>query len=127
MKLLSNKLTLVLIVSVACACGGNKEQTTPPETSSDTVSAASSTVAPSEAAPAECAFAGEYLVGDGNLYIVPVGDTFESQDGTGKAIDVFYLDGKEQDTISVYSNKDKSVIFKMNPDHKTGRYSASGE
>ena len=61
------------------------------------------------------------------MYIVPVGDTFEMQDGTGKASDVFYFQGKEKDTLSVYSNKDKSVTFKMNPDHKMGRYYADGE
>jgi hypothetical protein len=49
------------------------------------------------------------------------------RDGTGKASDVLTFEGKENDSLSIYSNKDKSVTFKMNPDHKMGRYYAGGE
>jgi hypothetical protein len=67
------------------------------------------------------------LIGDGNTYIVPVGETFEMRDGTGKTSDIFYFQGKERDTLSVYSNNNKSVIFKMNPNHRTGKYYADNE
>ena len=126
MKLL-NKLNVVLIVaSIAFACSGNKEQQ-----ASDTNEAPSDSVPAVEEAPVpqpeQALFAGEYLIGDGDMYIVPVGDTFEMQDGTGIASDVFTFEGKENDTLSVYTNKDKSVTFKMNPDHKKGRYYSAGE
>ncbi|HMG88948.1 MAG TPA: hypothetical protein VK589_02775 [Chryseolinea sp.] len=127
MKLLNNLKIVLIVASVAFACAGSKEQQDTGdtnETASDTVSAAENlTPAQSE----QGIFVGEYLIGDGDMYIVPVGDTFEMQDGTGKASDVFTFQGKENDTLSVYSNQDKSVTFKMNPDHKKGRYYAPGE
>jgi hypothetical protein len=77
--------------------------------------------------PEQEPFTGEYLIGDGNTYIVRVADTWEMRDGTGKASDVLYFQGKENDTLSVYANKDKSVTFKMNPGNKMGRYYSNGE
>ena len=67
------------------------------------------------------------MIGDGNTYIVPVGDTYEMQDGTGNASNVLYFQGKENDTLSVYSNQDKSITFKMNPGYKYGTYFAPNE
>jgi hypothetical protein len=123
-----NKLKVVLFVaSIAFACSTNKEA----QDASDSNEATADTVATAEEAavtqPEQGLFAGEYLIGDGSEYIVPVGNTFEIQDGTGKARDVFTFEGKENDTLSVYSNKDKSVTFKMNPDHKMGKYYSNGE
>jgi hypothetical protein len=126
MKLL-NKLKVVLFVaSIAFACSSPKEQQASDtnETPSDSVPAADNAAVPQ---PEQALFVGVYLIGDGNTYIVPVADTYEMRDGTGKASDVFYFEGKENDTLSVYSNKDKSVTFKMNPDHKMGKYYAAGE
>ena len=111
---------------MAFACSGSKEQhaSDSSESASDALPAAETvTTTPTE----QALFIGEYLIGDGNTYIVPVADTYEMRDGTGKASDVLTFEGKEQDTLSVYSNKDKSVTFKMNPDHKMGRYYAGGE
>ena len=127
MKLLNKLKTVLLIALIAFACSGNKGQ----QASSDSSGSPSDTVAASEdvaaTAPETGTFVGEYLIGDGNTYIVPVGDRYEMRDGTGKASDVFYFQGKENDTLSVYSNQDKSVTFKMNPAHKTGKYYADNE
>jgi hypothetical protein len=127
MKLLNHLKTILFIGLIALSCSSNKER----QASSESMNSPSDTVSASEeivvVRPEEGIFAGEYLIGDGNTYIVPVGETFEMRDGTGKASDVFYFQGKESDTISVYSNKSKSVTFKMNPDHKTGKYYADGE
>jgi len=126
MKFLNNLNTVIFITSIAFACSGNKEQQ-----ASDTVETPSDSVSAAEEAPImepeQPLFAGEYLIGEGDMYIVPVADTYEMQDGTGITSDVFTYEGKENDTLSVYSNKDKSVTFKMNPDHKTGRYYAADE
>ena len=67
-------------------------------------------------------FSGEYLIGDGDSFIVPVGDTYEMQNSNGEKTDILYFDGKENDTIEVYSNNDRSIISKMNPGHKVGMY-----
>jgi hypothetical protein len=127
MKLLNKLKTVLLIALIAFACSGNKDQ----QASSNSSGSPSDTVAASEdvaaTAPETGTFVGEYLIGDGNTYIVPVGDRYEMRDGTGKASDVFYFQGKENDTLSVYSNQDKSVTFKMNPAHKTGKYYADNE
>jgi hypothetical protein len=122
-----NNFKLILLVSFAFACSPNKEQQTTSDSNEvplDTVAAADNVT---DTPPQQSAFAGEYLIGDGNTYIVPVANTFEIQDGTGEASDVLTFQGKENDTLSVYSNKDKSVTFKMNPDHKTGKYYSAGE
>ena len=126
MKLLNNIKVVLVVASIAFACTSNKEQqaSDTDETSSDSVPATEE--APGDQ-PEQPLFAGEYLIGEGDMYIVPVADTYEMQDGTGIASDVFTFEGKENDTLSVYSNKDKSVTFKMNPDHKMGRYFAAGE
>lgn len=124
---LPNKLRFILIVAIAIACSPNKDQQTTSdsnEVDSDTVAAAEEII---DTPPEQSAFAGEYLIGDGSTYVVPVADTYEMQDGTGKASDVLTFEGKENDTLSVYSNKDKSVTFKMNPDHKMGKYYSAGE
>ena len=123
-----NKLSLLLFTaSLAFGCSGNKEQPATNdsnEQSTDTVQATESVASiQTEQSP----FVGEYIIGDGSTYIVPVADTWELRDGTGKASDVLTFQGKENDTLSVYSNKDKSVTFKMNPDHKQGRYYSAGE
>jgi hypothetical protein len=126
MKLLNNINVVLFIASIAFACSSPKEQQASDsnETPSDSVPAAEDVAV---VQPEQGMFAGEYLIGDGDMYIVPVGDTFEMRDGTGKASDVFTFEGKENDTLSVYTNKDKSVTFKMNPDHKMGRYFSAGE
>ncbi len=126
MKLKNNLKIILFIASITFACSGSKEQQASDtnESPSDSVPAAETvTATPTE----QALFVGEYLIGDGDMYIVPVGDTFEIQDGTGIASDVFTFVGKENDTLSVYTNKDKSVTFKMNPDHKKGRYYSGGE
>ena len=127
MKLLNHLKTILFIGLIALSCSSNKEQ----QASSESIDSPSDTVPASEevavAQPEEGTFVGEYLIGDGNTYIVPVGETFEMRDGTGKASDVFYFQGKESDTLSVYSNNNKSIIFKMNPNHKTGKYYADNE
>jgi len=119
-------------MSITLACSTNKDHQVDVTVSDssqvetiDTAQAAAETVV--SAQPKQSFLAGEYLVGDGNLVIVPVGETVEIQDGMGKATDVFYFQGVENDTLSVYSNKDKSITFKMNPDHKTGTYHTSDE
>jgi hypothetical protein len=126
MKLLNNLKVVLLVASIAFACSGNKEQQ-----ASDTVETPTDSVPATEETPGDQPeqplFAGEYLIGEGDMYIVPVADTYEMRDGTGVASDVFTFEGKENDTLSVYSNKDKSVTFKMNPDHKKGRYYAADE
>lgn len=126
MKFLNNLKILLFIASIAFACSTNKEQQASDtnESPSDSVPAAEDAPAPQ---PEQALFVGEYLIGDGSTYILPVADTYEMRDGTGKASDVLIFEGKENDTLSVYSNKDKSVTFKMNPDHKMGRYYAAGE
>ena len=126
MKLLNNLKVVLFIASITIACSSNKEQQASDtnETPSDSVHAAETVTA---TPPEQALFVGEYLIGDGSTYIVPVADTYEMRDGTGKASDVLTFEGKENDTLSVYSNKDKSVTFKMSPDHKKGRYYAAGE
>ena len=127
MKSLTRVKIVLFVASIAFACGGNKEQVNSSDSnqpSSDTVPAAENAT---DEEPEQRTFAGEYLIGDGNTYIVPVADTYEMQDGTGKASDVIYFQGKENDTMSVYSNKDKSIIFKMNPGDKTGKYYSNDE
>jgi hypothetical protein len=127
MKVLTKLTTILLVSCIVYACSGSKEQrdsSASNDSPSDTASADENVVV---AEPEQGTFTGEYLIGDGNTYIVPVGDTFEMQDGTGKASDVFYFQGKENDTLSVYSNKDKSVTFKMNPGHKSGTYFEANE
>ena len=126
MKFLNSIKFTLLVASFTFACSGNKEQATTDSTepSSDTVQSAENVAVEQ---PEQAMFVGEYLVGEGDVYIVPVADTYEMRDGTGKASDIFTFQGKENDTLSVYANKDKSVTFKMNPDHKTGRYFSSEE
>lgn len=127
MKKLIKLKTLFSIAAIAFACSTNKDQqdsTASSESPSDTVSVAESATV---AEPEHGTFLGEYLIGDGNTYMVPVTDAVEMRDGTGKTSDVFYFQGKESDTLSVYSNKDKSVTFKMNPGHKAGRYYSADE
>jgi len=127
MKVLTKLMTILFVTLIAFACLSNKEQAesnNSTEVSSDTITASEDVMV---AEPNHGTFAGEYLIGDGNTYIVPVADTYEMRDGTGKASDVLYFEGKENDTLSVYSNKDKSVTFKMNPGHKMGKYYAPGE
>ena len=121
MKLYRIKFAL-LVASFALACSGNKEQPADSDSNEPTADSVQDAVVGVLTQPEQTFFVGEYLVGEGDVYIVPVGDTYEMRDGTGKASDVFTLQGKENDTLTVYSNKDKSVTFKMNPDHKTGRY-----
>lgn len=67
-------------------------------------------------------FIGEYLIGDEGSFIVPVGDTYEMRNSEGDKTDIIYFQGREKDTITIYANKDKSIIFKMNPGHKVGVY-----
>src|SRR5688572_10325166 len=127
-----NKLNVVLLVAlIAFACSSNKEAQDAGDSIQipiDTVEEANAMVEELTATPSDKgAFVGEYLIGDGSTYIVPVADTWEMRDGTGKASDVLTFEGKENDTLSVYSNKDKSVTFKMNPDHQIGKYYSNGE
>lgn len=126
MKMLTKLSVVLLFATIVVACSANKEQTENDSTDfpPDTATASEDIMIPE---PDHGTFAGEYLIGDGNTYIVPVADTWEMRDGTGKTSDVFYFEGKENDTLSVYSNKDKSVTFKMNPGHRMGRYYADGE
>ena len=127
MKVLTKLITILFVTFIAFACSSNKEQaesSASTEVSSDTVTASEDVMV---GEPDHGTFAGEYLIGDGNTYIVPVADTYEMRDGTGKASDVLYFEGKDNDTLSVYSNKDKSVTFKMNPGHKMGKYYAGDE
>ena len=125
MKLQNRIKFALLVASFALACSSNKEQPSNDDSNEpDSVPGAEVVVLTQ---PDQTLFVGEYLVGEGDVYIVPVGDTYEMRDGTGKASDVFTLQGKENDTLTVYSNKDKSVTFKMNPDHKIGRYFSSEE
>lgn len=126
MKMLTELKTILIVASIAFACSSNKEQTESTDQNdspSDSVTREDVMVAESD----QGTFAGEYLIGDGDVYIVPVSDTYEMRDGTGKASDVFYFQGKENDTLSVYSNRDKSITIKMNPGHKTGKYYADNE
>ena len=127
MKLLNRINFTLLVASIVFACTSNKEQPAngdSNEPSADSVQDAEVVVLTQ---PEKILFVGEYLIGEGDVYIVPVADTYEMRDGTGKASDVFTFQGKDNDTLTVYSNKDKSVTFKMNPDHKTGRYFSSEE
>ena len=72
-------------------------------------------------------FKGEYLVGDGSMFIVPAEDIYELCNEKLEKRDVLYFQGKEKDTISVYANKGNSIIFKMNPGHKFGMYYENDE
>ena len=132
MNFRNSSCLVFLVVTITLACSTNKDhQTDAAVSDSSKAETIDSTQAQTEAVISaeteQHLFAGEYLVGDGDLYIVPAGDTYEMQDGTGKATDVFYFQGLENDTLNIYSNKNKSITFKMNPDHKAGRYYTSNE
>ncbi len=112
MKLLNVKLISILFL-LAIACTSNKEQ--------------SATEKDGVANVAKGVFEGEYLVGDGSVFIVPVNDTFELRNEKGESRATLYLGGIENDTIQVYATKDKSITFKMNPGHKAGMYFETDE
>jgi len=127
MKMFTKLNSILLIAFIAFACSGNKEHEESNDSTEALLDSTDTSVGVMVAEPSQEPFKGEYLIGDGNTYIVPVADTWEMRDGTGKASDVLYFQGKENDTLSVYSNKDKSVTFKMNPGNKMGRYYSGGE
>lgn len=119
MKLSHGFYVFLIVITIAFACTGNKEQQSGKDADlADTVK----TVENAPATRGEGTFSGEYLIGDGGTFIVPVADTYEMRNERGETSDVLYFQGKEKDTVSIYSNKDKSIIFKMNPDHKSGMY-----
>lgn len=108
---------LIAVCGLMVRCS-NKSGPDPAELQTDSASTRE------HATPGEISgtFSGEYLIGDGGAIIYPVGDTYEMRNKLGETYDVLYFEGREHDTLSVYSNKDKSVIFKMNPDHKFGMH-----
>jgi hypothetical protein len=68
------------------------------------------------------AFEGEYMFGDGTVFIVPAKDGYEIQDEKGGKTGMLYFIRKENDTVQVFGTKDGSQLFKMNPGFKTGIY-----
>jgi len=69
-------------------------------------------------------FKGEYLVGDGTLWIKPVDNAWEISSSSPTLL---YAEASEDDTVSVYITKDRSVIFRMYPGHERGMYYEDGE
>ena len=123
MKYDSSVTLFLLIAAITLACTGKDKQLPDKEPQVDSAQAGPVV---ENVVNDPGIVSGEYLVGDGNMYIVRVGDTYELQDGQGKASAVIVFQGME-DSLSVYSNQDKSITFKINPNQKTGTYYASGE
>jgi len=121
MKWLNTLLIAFLVISTL-ACSEKKDQSAE-VTVSDSLPVENTVPVQAE----RVIFSGEYLIGDGNVYIVQVGDTIELRNSMNEPTDFFYFQGTENDTLRLYSNQDKSITFKMNPDHKEGKYYAPGE
>jgi len=120
MKLLRRPYIVVaLLIAIACACTANKEQHSGKDADfAETVKKIENAPGPLD----QGTFSGEYLIGDGGTFIVPVAGAFEMRNEREETTGVLDFQGKEKDTLSIYANKDKSIIFKMNPGHKSGMY-----
>ncbi|MDL5048522.1 hypothetical protein QQ054_21140 [Oscillatoria amoena NRMC-F 0135] len=71
-------------------------------------------------------FSGEYSIGDGETIIVPYNNFYLMKNEKGEVTDSLYAMGKEQ-ALFVYANRSNSIVFKMDPDHKSGMYFESDE
>jgi hypothetical protein len=90
------KLNLLLFVAfIAFACSANKEQQESSDSTKVPLDTISDNVGVMVAEPGGDPFKGEYLIGDGNTYIVPVADTWEMRDGTERLRMCFTLKGKK--------------------------------
>lgn len=115
-------IQMMLLGTMMFSACGKKEQNDGAE-QADSLSNTSTMASVNETdANAANLFSGQYLIGDGGAAIVPVEGGFEMRDEQHKILHFLSFVGKEQDSLFVYSSKDKSIVFKMNPDHKNGTY-----
>ncbi len=113
---MKNCIFILLMFFVACNQSGT------------TSSRVADTLQTEKLAVADSRFSGGYLIGDGVWYITPVSDGYEMRTSPQGVISyVLFFEGVEEDSLYVYTTKDQTIFFKLNPTHKSGMYYENDE